>query len=163
MVSLQCANSFWSYYPEIEESAQYQKYRYIKKEFNPVSFYQDIYQSEPEQEFDPVLSPFNSFTHYYQSFSKRFKRFQHYTLFIPIQCPYLDSNINSNEVESILLQHMVPYRIMPSQIIDHYVRIETLGGYFFYQDGFNQNKFNQIVSYHLLPHASLFFISSEIK
>jgi hypothetical protein len=159
MVSLQAQNTFWSYYPEIEETQEYQKDQYIKKQYQSAPFYRDIYRiTQKEIDYDPITFPFsNEFTNAYQRFSKRFKRFDHYTLFIPIETSMEMTN-------AILLNHMVPFKIQPFQIVDHDVRIETLNGHFFYQKGyFNKNPTNQIIRYQIMDHASLFFITTQIN
>ena len=184
MVSLQAESTPWFhfYHPPPEENLYISTYATT---LCP-SYECDIElipptSGDPEVEQSILKYLQNSFVAAYLSSPLRFSSHEHYTLFLPIQCDDMEASLvklfteghsfEQRQVrvegqawqESILLHHMCPYRILPEELQKQQVNVTTKRGQF------NLNEYgwitpeNQILHYLEFPHATLFFITSEIK
>jgi len=123
----------------------------------------------------------NDFVFSYVASSFRYSSTDMYTLFLPINCPMMEDSIskmNTNgysfedrqvriegsfERDRLLKQHMVPFRIRPEQVQKSDVHIQCKEGFFDVNAYGWITSSNQIVKYIEFPHATIFFITEEIK
>ena len=160
------------------------------QEYIPVSYEQDssyehLALRELEYDMDVIetikKTVSNDFVKLYAAFPYMFSSTDRYTLFIPMNCDtitkaanqwnspgnsYQDRQLRTeaySAIERILKQHMVSYRIEPSQVIGQQVTIESNNTIFSVDEGQINQTENKILSHLQFPNATVFFISSEIE
>lgn len=183
MVSLQSESNPWFHY-DFDMPPEEEYVSAFDRTLRPS--YDDDLELIPPNQGDPLVEETlqtlvkNAFVEAYVSSPLRCSSNQSYTLFVPIQSPEMDKSLElmmtpgksfedrQNRVqgkawqEKLLLRHMCPYRILPEELQGQDVHITTKWG------EFDINAYGwitpdiQIVKYVLMPHASLYFITSEI-
>ncbi len=123
----------------------------------------------------------NPFVETYQICSFAYSSIDSYTLFVPFSCKQLTRAIEQWNrpgfsfqdrvlrteayavIENILKQHMVSYRIDPSQLQHRDTTIESLGEIFFVnKEGYINKTDNKIEKFITFKHATVFFCTREI-
>lgn len=184
MVSIQAESSPWFHYHPVMPSEQEYVSTFIPTlvpsyEADMRMLPTSIGDTEVEEKIITYLQ--NPFVAAYLTSPLRFSSSDRYTLFIPIICPQTEESLlmqfhkgksfEDRELrvqglawrEALLLRHMVPHRILPDQIQNQEVHIESKNGFF------NVNAYgwidpdNMIEHYIEFPHATIFFIQREIR
>jgi hypothetical protein len=123
-----------------------------------------------------------AFAYAYYIHPKMFSKTSRYSLFVPLDTPFITQAFNSavhpgfgaadklgriesrSALERITSLHMVNYRIEPEPFLKSDSTVESLGGIFFINHGMvNKEPENRIEYVMTFPHATLFFITHEIK
>jgi hypothetical protein len=123
----------------------------------------------------------NMFVETYQLCSFAYSSHDSYTLFVPLTCKQLTRAIEQwnrpgfsfqdrvmrteayTVMENIVKQHMVSYRIEPSQLEHRDTTIESLGEIFFVnKEGYINQTDNKIEKFITFKHATVFFCTREI-
>ena len=134
---------------------------------------------------DIMTALFNAsrvFAYAYYIHPKMFSKTSKYSLFVPLNTPFITEAFNlavhpgfgaadklgrtesRSALERITSLHMVNYRLEPEPLLHTESTIESLGGIFYIdRNKINKDPSNCIEYVMTFPHATLFFITHEIK